>query len=60
MLTGEASNSTLKDCARYAPDLCRDRFHVLLSKYHYVPLVLSGLLLLALGGLPFLLWGTFM
>jgi stearoyl-CoA desaturase (delta-9 desaturase) len=60
MLTGEASNSSAEDCARYAPDLCRDRFHVALSKYHYVPLVLSGILLLALGGLPFLLWGMFM
>jgi stearoyl-CoA desaturase (delta-9 desaturase) len=60
MLTGEASNSSPEDCARYAPDLCRDRFHVLLSKYHYVPLVLSGILLLTLGGLPFLLWGMFM
>jgi fatty-acid desaturase len=60
MLTGEASNSNPEDCARYAPDLCRDRFHVLLSKYHYVPLALSGVLLLALGGLPFLLWGMFM
>ena len=33
--------------ARYAPDLAKDRFQVWLSKYHYVPLVTVGLLLLA-------------
>ncbi|MES1257177.1 MAG: fatty acid desaturase, partial [Acidobacteriota bacterium] len=46
-------------CSRYAPDICRDRFLVALSKYHYVPLVVVAALLLAFGGLPFLLWGIF-
>jgi len=59
MMTGEASNSNPEDCARYAPDLCKDRFHVWLSKYHYVPLAITGILLLALGGWPVLFWGLF-
>jgi fatty-acid desaturase len=59
MLNGEASNSNTEDCARYAPDLMKDRFHVWLSKYHYVPLMATGVLLLAFGGLPFLFWGLF-
>jgi fatty-acid desaturase len=59
MLNGEASNSNTADCARYAPDLMKDRFHVWLSRYHYLPLVISAVLLLAFGGLPFLFWGVF-
>jgi fatty-acid desaturase len=59
MVTGEASNSNTEDCARYAPDLMKDRFHVWLSKYHYFPLVISAVLLLAFGGLPFVFWGRF-
>ena len=32
----------------------------LVTKYHYVPMIVLGLVLLAIGGLPFLLWGIFM
>ena len=42
---------------RYAPDLAKDPFYVLLDTYHYVPLIVLGLILLAAGGLPMLLWG---
>jgi stearoyl-CoA desaturase (delta-9 desaturase) len=59
MLVGEGSHSKVAECARYAPDLCRDRFHVLLSNYHYVPLTVTAIALMAWGGLPFLLWGVF-
>ena len=46
-------------CARYAPDLAKDRFLMWLSKYHWVPLAVVGVLLFAFGGLPFLFWGIF-
>ncbi len=59
MLLGEASNASVEDYARYAPDLMKDPFHRSLDKYHYVPLAVSGILLYAFGGLPFLLWGAF-
>jgi len=39
---------------------CKDRILVWLSKYHYVPLVVVGILLAAFGSLPFLLWGVFL
>jgi stearoyl-CoA desaturase (delta-9 desaturase) len=48
--------STLK---RYVPDLAEDNFHVWVTKYHLVPTVILGLALLAIGGLPFVLWGIF-
>ena len=59
MLVGEATHRNTAECSRYAPDLCRDRFMVVLSKYNYVPLLILAALLLFLGGLPFLLWGVF-
>ena len=34
----------------YVPDLRRDKFHVWISKWHWVPLTALGLALLALGG----------
>jgi len=52
--------------SRYSPDLGRDRFHVWLSKYHWLPITISGLLLLAGGwywggwvnGIAMVLWGV--
>ena len=63
---GEALHAQTEVLARYTPDLHRDRFHIWLSKYHWLPLTLSGVLLLGLGwafggpmsGLGFLLWGV--
>jgi len=63
---GEALHAQTEVLARYTPDLHRDRFHIWLSKYHWLPLTLSGLLLLGLGwafggpmsGIGFLLWGV--
>jgi fatty-acid desaturase len=60
MLFGELTHCDATMAAKYAPDLARDRFHVWLSKYHYVPLVIVGGLLWVIGGLPCLLWGVFL
>jgi stearoyl-CoA desaturase (delta-9 desaturase) len=66
ILFGEALHSQTEVLARYSPDLHRDRFHVWLSKYHWLPLTVSGLLLLGLGwafggpvsGIAMVLWGV--
>ncbi|MBS1808112.1 MAG: fatty acid desaturase [Acidobacteria bacterium] len=42
---------------RYTPDLVQQPFYVWLSEYHYVPQAIVGLMLLAAGGWPMLLWG---
>jgi len=60
ILTGKSMHHDTTTLARYVPDLAKDNFHVWITKYHYVPLTLLGILLLAIGGLPFLLWGIFM
>jgi fatty-acid desaturase len=52
-------NATLS-MAKYAPDLAKDPFYRWLNTYHYLPLTISGAILLAWGGLPFLLWGVFL
>ena len=49
ILSGRALHSETALLGRYAPDLTRDRVHVWLSKYHYLPLVVTGLLKIALG-----------
>ena len=55
ILFGEALHAQTEVSGRYSPDLSRDRFHVWLSKYHWLPLTASGVLLfgrrLALGRL---------
>jgi stearoyl-CoA desaturase (delta-9 desaturase) len=53
---GETMHNNTRIMSRFAPDLGKDRFHVWLSNYHYVPVVLLGLLLLAAGGWPMVLW----
>ena len=45
--------------SKYAPDLMKDAFLMRLSKYHWVPLVILALVLLAVGGWPWVLWGIF-
>ena len=57
---GEELHGDIEVLGKYAPDLMKDPFYRLLSKYHWVPLVVLGLALLAIGGLPWLLWGVFL
>jgi sn-1 stearoyl-lipid 9-desaturase len=59
ILTGKSMHHDTETLARYVPDLTKDKFHVWLTKYHYVPMIVVGLILLAIGGLPWLLWGIF-
>jgi stearoyl-CoA desaturase (delta-9 desaturase) len=68
ILFGEALHAQTAVLARYSPDLGRDRFHVWLSKYHWIPLVVSGVLLFGggwyIGGpvnaVGMVLWGVFL
>ena len=60
ILTGKAMHQETESLARYVPDLAADKFHVWITKFHYVPLSLLGAALLAVGGWPFLFWGVFL
>ena len=59
ILTGKSMHHDTTTLNHYVPDLARDKFHVWIAKYHYLPIVALGILLFALGGLPLLLWGVF-
>jgi fatty-acid desaturase len=59
IFTGSARHHDTRILSRYAPDLSRDRVHVALSNWHWVPQVAVGLVLLAAGGVPYVLWGIF-
>jgi fatty-acid desaturase len=68
ILFGESLHAQTEALARYSPDLRRDRVHVWLSKYHWLPIALSGLALFAGGwywggwvnGVAMVLWGVFL
>jgi fatty-acid desaturase len=72
ILSGRALHSETALLGRYAPDLTRDRVQVWLSKYHWLPLTIAGVLQIAIGAalapsghrvvgaLGMLLWGTFL
>jgi fatty-acid desaturase len=59
ILTGKSMHHDTRTLAHYVPDLAKDKFHVWITKYHYLPMVVLGIVLLAMGGLPFLMWGDF-
>jgi len=68
ILFGEALHAQTEILKRYSPDLVRDKFHVWLSKYHWLPITVSGVLLLVGGwfwggwkcALGMVLWGVFL
>jgi stearoyl-CoA desaturase (delta-9 desaturase) len=60
ILRGTAQQHEESVMLRYAPDLMKDRFHLWLNRFFYLPLVVTGLLLLAFGGWDVLLWGVFL
>ena len=59
IMTGKAMHHDTNILKRYVPDLSKDKFHVALTTWHWVPQVVVGLMLLAIGGWPYVLWGVF-
>ena len=57
LMFGESNHSNTKAMAKYAPDLAKHRFYVWLNNYHWIPMVILGIVLGLLGGLPLILWG---
>src|SRR6266568_3926427 len=46
ILTGKSMHHDTTTLARFVPDLAKDKFHVWITKYHYVPIAALGLVLL--------------
>jgi stearoyl-CoA desaturase (delta-9 desaturase) len=60
ILDGEALHQSTERFAPLVPDLINDRFHVWISKWHWVPLTTFGLSILALLGWKVFLWAIFL
>jgi stearoyl-CoA desaturase (delta-9 desaturase) len=59
VIYGKGLSSQPELLRKYAPDILADRYLMLLSEYHWVPLMLLAVILFAAGGWPFVLWGIF-
>lgn len=65
LLSGKGLNTETTLLTRYAPDLTKDKVHMWLSRFHWVPLTIVGIILLIVGtlmggwrsGLGLFLWG---
>jgi len=60
ILRGTAQQHEQSVMQRYAPDLMKDRVHVFLNNFYYVPLIISGGVLYLMGGWSFLFVGVFL
>ncbi|BDC51903.1 acyl-CoA desaturase [Bryobacterales bacterium F-183] len=60
MLLGDPKHNDTALLSKYAPDLCKDKFYVWLSKYHWLPLAVFGTLVGVFAGVDMLLWTVFL
>jgi fatty-acid desaturase len=59
ILTGTGQQYGDEVLRRYAPDLMKDRFHVWLNRFYWIPLTVLGIALFAFSGWTMLLWAIF-
>ncbi|MGQ0541821.1 MAG: acyl-CoA desaturase [Blastocatellia bacterium] len=55
---GTAQDHDKKTLQRYVPDLLKDRGQVLISRFYYLPIILSAFILFAIGGWTMVVWGV--
>ncbi len=60
LIFGESNHNNTTAMSKYAPDLAKRPFYIWLNNYHWLPMVVLGAVLLALGGVPLFLWGIFL
>lgn len=58
ILFGECNHSNTRVMGKYAPDLMKHPFYVWLNNWHWVPLTVLGIAMLAFGGWSVFLWGS--
>src|SRR6202451_3230877 len=59
LLTGRTAHDDEANLLPYVPELRKDKFHVWISRWHWVPIVVLAAVLFAVGGWKFVLWGIF-
>ncbi|HMS10195.1 MAG TPA: fatty acid desaturase [Pyrinomonadaceae bacterium] len=57
---GTSQNQTEETMRRYCPDMIDDKVHRVLNRYYWVPTVLVGVGLFAIGGFGMMAWGIFL
>jgi fatty-acid desaturase len=60
IMTGRALHNNSNALLPYIPDLRKDKFHTFISKWHWVPITALGVVILAIGGWKYVLWGIFL
>ena len=60
ILTGTAQQHDDETMQRYAPDLMKDPVHAWMNRLYFIPLILSGVALLAIGGWSMMFVGVFL
>jgi stearoyl-CoA desaturase (delta-9 desaturase) len=59
IIRGTANDHDAQTLKKYVPDLMKDKFHVALARFYYLPLIISGAVLFLIGGWSMVLWGVF-
>lgn len=59
LVWGTAQDHDRETLQRYVPDLKKDRIHALITRFWYLPVLLSGVALFAIGGWSMVVWGVF-
>ncbi len=59
IVRGTANDHDAATIQKYVPDLMKDKFHVALARFYYLPLLVSGVILFLIGGWTMVLWGVF-
>jgi sn-1 stearoyl-lipid 9-desaturase len=60
IMTGKAMHNSSGELLPFVPDLRKDKFHIWISEWHWVPICVLAVVLFAVGGWPFVLWGIFL
>ena len=55
---GTAQDHDQATLQKYVPDLLKDRGQVLISRFYYLPIIISALILFAIGGWTMVVWGV--
>jgi fatty-acid desaturase len=60
IITGRAMHNQSDALLPYVPDLRKDRFHAWISEWHWVPITALGIVIFAVAGWQYVLWGIFL
>jgi stearoyl-CoA desaturase (delta-9 desaturase) len=60
VITGKAMHNKSADLLPYVPDLRKDKFHLWISEWHWVPLSVLTLVILVAGGWQCVMWAVFL